>query len=421
MAYRLKKFSWQTIALVVAVLAIVVFFFIKSTQKPAATPSDTTSSAPTAVMAVEVTSPVVQSVELTLPASGVIAGKEVAQVGARVNGVAIEQILVAVGDFVQAGQPLALLDNSVAIQQSIASNAELAQATVALQKAEADLARVEPLMAIDAISRAQYDSYQVAKAQAEANVVSAQARLNSTQTSELYSQVLAPVSGVVSKKMADVGMLTTGAPLFEIVKDGVLEWQASISPLDAQQISVGQRANVFVGGEVVSGVVTKIAPVANNSRELTVHTMLDNNRLLHSGMYQTGEFLLAESIVPTLPQQAIISSDGFDYVWVVEPTETELYKAHREQVFLGERVGDVVAVPEFNPEALVVKQGGGFLKEGDLVNVVEPAPISESIPNQSIPSESILNEPILSQPMPNESLLSESAVATTSNTNTAKP
>lgn len=415
MAYRLKKFSWQTIALVVAVLAIVVFFFIKSTQKPATTPSDTTPSAPTAVMAVEVISPVVQPVELTLPASGVIAGKEVAQVGARVNGVAIEQILVAVGDFVQAGQPLALLDNSVAIQQSIASNAELAQATVALQKAEADLARVEPLMAIDAISRAQYDSYQVAKAQAEANVVSAQARLNSTQTSELYSQVLAPVSGVISKKMADVGMLTTGAPLFEIVKDGVLEWQASISPLDAQQISVGQRASVFVGGEVVSGVVTKIAPVANNSRELTVHTMLDNNRLLHSGMYQTGEFLLAESIVPTLPQQAIISSDGFDYVWVVEPTETALYKAHREQVFLGERVGDIVAVPEFNPEALVVKQGGGFLKEGDLVNVVEPELINEPIPNEPIPSEPIPSEPMLSEPM-----LSESAVATTS-TNTAKP
>lgn len=331
---------------------------------------------PQPVLAVEAIVPSIEQVESVVTASGNIVAKETAEVGAKLTGVAVGKVLVEVGDVVKAGQVLAYLDNSMALQSVEVAKAQLVSALANQEKASADLARIKPLIEIDAISRQQYDAYQTAKAQADASVLSAKAHLNNANIQNQNSAIIAPVSGLISHKTAQVGLIATGTPLFTIVKDGVLEWQANVSTKQAEQIHIGQLAQLQVGDEQIQAVVSKIAPIANNNKELTIHATLAPNPLLKSGMYQLGKFVLSTQALPALPARVVTINDGFSYVWVLRLQGDDKATAHRQKVEVLGRTKDKVAI-DIKPDVLVIKEGGNFLSEGDLVKVVNLADIKK--------------------------------------------
>lgn len=365
-----NRFSWQMMtAIGLALMAgLLLGRYVGLSAKP--TKDSPQANAPQAVMTVEAISPSLKTIDDSIDANGVIVAKDIAKVGARASGVAIEQLYVQEGDVVQVGQLLARLDDTVATNQGEAMAAELTQAQFAFAKAQADLARVEPLVAIDAISRQQYDGFVTAKEQAAAQVTALQARLDSAQTAQQNTQVRSPVAGVVSTRFAQVGELTTGAPLFEIVKDGVWQWQASVAPDLATQIAIGQPAELVIPNskKTVPAVVTRIAPTADANRHLNVFATLGDDSPLVGGMYVTGRFLFAQQSVVTVPYQAVTLSDGFGYVWVLTPENNGLYQANRRQVSASP-IGDSVVV-DLPLNTLLVKEGGNFLKDGDWVRVV---------------------------------------------------
>ena len=90
-------------------------------------------------------------------------------------------------------------------------------------------------------------------------------------------------------------------------------------------------------------------------------------------MYQTGEFLLGSTSAQTVPNSAIVSNDGYDYVMLVTNVNGQnIGRIKQQRVTLGERFGDNVALTEPLPaESRLVKQGGSFLNDGDLVRVVD--------------------------------------------------
>ena len=189
-------------------------------QSATANPKD--SSNQQAVLSVETVSPSQDSIGNTLSADGTINAKDVANVSAKVNGVAIERILVQEGDRVKAGQVLAIFDTDAMEQQVLQAEADVAEAEATLANATADAARVQPLIEIDAISRQEADRYRTSKLQAQAALQASKARLSTQRLSVNNANVVAPVSGVISEKMAEVGMVAGGEPLFTIIKGGVL-------------------------------------------------------------------------------------------------------------------------------------------------------------------------------------------------------
>ena len=178
-----------------------------------------------AVLSVETVMPSQDDIGNTLRADGTINAKDTANVSAKVNGVAIERILVEEGDHVNAGQVLAIFDTDAMEQQVLQAEADVAEAEATLANASADAARVLPLLDIDAISKQEADRYRTAKLQAQAALQASRARLNTQRLSVDNAKVVAPVSGVISEKMAEVGMVAGGEPLFTIIKGGVLEWR----------------------------------------------------------------------------------------------------------------------------------------------------------------------------------------------------
>ena len=333
-----------------------------------------------AVLSVETVLPSQDNIGNTLSADGTINAKDVANVSAKVNGVAIERILVEEGQRVKAGQILAVFDTDAMEQQVLQAEADVAEAEATLANATADAARVLPLIDIDAISKQEADRYRTSKLQAQASLQASKARLSTQRLSVNNANVVAPVSGVISEKMAEVGMVAGGDPLFTIIKGGILEWRADIDPKLIGEVNVGTPVQVSLpGGDSVMGEVSRIAPTADNNRQITIYASLAANAKVRAGMYQTGEFLLGSSSAQTVPNSAIVSNDGYDYVMLVTNISTKdgknghnIGRIKQQRVTLGERFGDSIMLTEPLPaESRLVKQGGSFLNNGDLVRVVD--------------------------------------------------
>lgn len=339
---------------------------------------DKAASDAQAVLSVETVMPSQDTIGNTLSADGTISAKDTANVSAKVNGVAVERVLVEEGDRVKAGQVLAVFDTDAMEQQVLQAEADVAEAEATLANASADAARVLPLIDIDAISRQEADRYRTSEVRARASLQAAKARLNSQRLTLDNAKVVAPVSGVISDKMVEVGMVAGGEPLFTIIKGGVLEWRADIDPKLVGEVTVGTPVRVSLpGGDSVMGKVSRIAPTADNNRQITIYASLAANAKVRAGMYQTGEFLLGSSNTQTIPNSAVVSNDGYDYVMMVTQIRTDhaaqkTGRIKQQRVSLGERLGDSVAVTEPLPsDSQIVKQGGSFLNDGDLVRIVD--------------------------------------------------
>ncbi len=337
-----------------------------------------------AVLTVEVIRPQVGKVPLKLSADGVIVAKNIASVSGKVSGVAINQVLVKEGDWVEQGQPLATFDHRRLQQNVIQAQAQLAQAQAGFNNAKATVERVMPLLKIDAISRQAVDGYITQAEQAKATLIATQAQLHSQQLILGDTKVIAPVSGIISEKKARVGELPQGA-LFNIIEGGVLEWQAQINPSKMNQIRVGTPVMLqSPNRQSLQGRVSSIDPVAGKNRQVQVRAILqpNPNAPIQAGMLLSGSFIFGEQSQLLVPVSAIIGDDGYNYLVTVNRIKKNakgitVGTVKRIKVQLGEQFGNVVAVrSKIHQGTAIVRQGGAFLSDGDTVRL---APLNQRI------------------------------------------
>lgn len=87
-------------------------------------------------------------------------------------------------------------------------------------------------------------------------------------------------------------------------------------------------------------------------------------------MFARGEFLLGETQGLTLPQESIVTRDGFNYVFKVGPNRS----VTQTKVTIGQRLGSRVEIlTGVTAEDLIAESGAGFLADGDLVTTVDPS------------------------------------------------
>lgn len=94
----------------------------------------------------------------------------------QVSGI-VTRRLFEEGTFVRQGQPLYQLDDAAYRATLENARASLLSAQASAAKANADLARYQPLVAADAISKQEYDAAVLAKRSAEASIKAAQAEI----------------------------------------------------------------------------------------------------------------------------------------------------------------------------------------------------------------------------------------------------
>jgi multidrug efflux system membrane fusion protein len=145
-----------------------------------------------------------RDVNVVLSAIGNIAASNTATVRVRVDG-ELKAIRFSEGQQVRAGAILAELDpRSYEIQLQQAQG-QLARDAAQLRNAQLDLERYKDLLAKDSIARQQVDSQDALVRQLQGTVQSDQAQVDSAKLSLSYTRVLAPISGKVGFKQADLG------------------------------------------------------------------------------------------------------------------------------------------------------------------------------------------------------------------------
>ena len=135
---------------------------------------------------------------------GQVYGKTDIPIRARIEGY-LEEIHFEEGRRVKKGELLYVIDSSPFQENVIAEQSKVAQAETYLIQAESDLARIEPLVELNAVSKRDLDNAKATRDAAKSGLKSAKANLKNSQINLGYANVYAPTDGVIGKTMARVG------------------------------------------------------------------------------------------------------------------------------------------------------------------------------------------------------------------------
>jgi RND family efflux transporter MFP subunit len=279
------------------------------------------SSEPAHFAAIEsVQARIVESTQVQIPvtvqAAGTLHAHQSSTLSAQVMG-RVQQVLVREGDFVRAGQTLAVLDDATlrsAYDQSDAtvkaqeeqqaaaeSNSELATSTLARYRQLQAQKSVSPQEMDEVTRRAEAAQAQLEAMRAETEAMKSQRRGAGVMLS--YSKIVAPFPGVITGRMVDPGALASpGAPLLQIDSSGPFELDASVAESAIASVHPGMRIAVSTDRSTAdsSGTVAEIVPAADpSSHSFLVKINLPPSKALRAGMYATAE-------IPTGMKQAII-------------------------------------------------------------------------------------------------------------------
>lgn len=340
---------------------------------------DAEAKAPRPALTVTITHPQSQCLAERLPVDGGITAWQEAVIASETNGLTLVEVLADVGDAVKKGQVLARFLKETPGSTLHQARAAVVEAQAAHAEAKANADRARALADTGAFSRQQIEQYGAAEKTARARLRSAEAALAARRNDFRQTELRAPDDGVISARHATMGSVPgSGTELFRLIRQGRLEWQPEVAADDLARVRVGQEAVLSLpGGERLEGLrVRAVSPAAAaESRMARVHVDLPKNPALRSGMYLGGEILFGKREGMTVPMEALVPRDGFNFVYRLNAEN----RIERIRVQAGRIDGNRIEISPVAGEAVlqagsrIVVKGAGLLADGDLVRV-ENAP-----------------------------------------------
>jgi len=251
--------------------------------------------------------------------TGTVKARVEVQVGAQVSGT-IKKLYADFESVVKEGDLIALIDPDTykakvgqAKANLLAAQARLAKSEVALVDQTRTLRRKEELVKTHAISQQDYDTAETnvdaARAQIDADkatVVQMEANLQEAELNLKYTQIVAPVNGVVTARNMDIGQTVTASfqtpVLFRIAEDlKVMQVYTSVDEADIGRVREGQTAIFTVPAFPDEFFTASVTQIRNDPQiqqnVVTYNVILDVNNddlKLRPGMTTTVRILLTE-------------------------------------------------------------------------------------------------------------------------------
>lgn len=305
---------------------------------------------------------------------GRVAATRISEVRARVSGILQERVFEQ-GALVKEGDVLYRIDPRLFKVRVSSAQATLRRAEATRDNAKVQLERQRMLRERNVASGIDYDTAAVNLAQAEADVALQQASLEEAKINLEYTEVRAPITGIIGGALVTEGALvtadgTSNLALIQQINPVYADFTQSAQDLLALRRAVtdGKLASpapgqasvelVFDGGDVYGGkgkLLFSSANVDSTTGQVTLRAEFPNpNGDLLPGMYvrvRIEQAVRQGSI--TIPQRSVLrTQDGKAQVYVVEADDT----AKLRDVQLGQALG----------QEWVVESG---LKEGEKVVV----------------------------------------------------
>ncbi len=292
---------------------------------------------------VRVTRAALRPMERTLHVVGTLAAQNEATVAAQVAG-QLEKNLVDLGDRVQAGQELALIDTTSYDALANASAANLTRANASAANAAQNLKRTQELQQEQIASTSDLDAAVADAARTRAEVKAAEANDAVTRLDVERSRVKAPFTGVVAERIASPGdYLAVGTPILRLVQTDPLRLRLEVPERDAVAVRVGQHVRIFIEGDTNSyrGQLSRIAPaIRTDNRMLPIEADVPNPGGLRAGLFVRAQIVITEpKETLSVPANAIVTFAGLEKVVLVKEG-----KASEQTVATGRRADGWVEI-----------------------------------------------------------------------------
>ena len=308
-----------------------------------------------------------------------------------------EELMVEEGDYVKEGQLLAKLDTSEVETQIL-------QTSVNIEKCKAALEIAENSLKEGIGSKVERDNARFALDAAEATLKIQQLQLKN-QT------IVAPISGIITKKNIQKGVLvSTGMPVFSIVDPESYVLPINVPEREISNISVNQEAEVIIDScpeDKFTAVISRINPSidpTSGTIKTTLHFVKGNSS--KDECIKDSAFARVKLVMETHPQALVIPKDavleegGKKYVYVAKTKEDlAIDKIKYEEIkskeiqFTAERVEVKVGLEDssyyeildgIDEHVLVITLGQMNLKPGSVIEIT-------SLENILNPSSNISN------------------------------
>jgi RND family efflux transporter MFP subunit len=326
-----------------------------------------------------------------LTASGYVVARRKAVVSAKIQG-RLAELRVEEGSRVQSGEIIARLESSD-------NEAQVLRAKAAVLRAEADLAEnqrqaqlADRLAKDNVLAKDQLDASLSRVRIAEAALKQAQAEVTLYEALFQNTVIRAPFTGVVVKKMAEVGesvapippgvnISTASGAIVALADLATLEVEADVSESNVAKLGPNQPAEVAVEAfpdRRYKAILRQIIPTADRTKA-TVQvkvTILDKDKDLKPEMSAKVTFLEAaqsrsdaapvvESPTVLIAKTAVLNRDGRSLVFEVRDG-----RARARAIVVGfERAGQVIVKEGLAGGETLVSNPPETLKDGDAVKV----------------------------------------------------
>ncbi len=313
---------------------------------------------------------------------GQTAGSREVEIRARVTGI-VDRRLYEEGSRVTKGTALFRLDPAPFAAAAAASEANVVTAEARLKQAERDYNRLKPLIEAKAVSQQEFDNAASGLDIARAALKAAQAQHNSSRIDLGYTDVRAPITGVVGRALKVEGSLANAQG------DSLLATMAQTDPIHVN-FSLSNADRNRVQAEVEAGTLKLpeggyVVKVKNAGGQMVKQSgkldFSDYKADANTGAYSSraelpnpkaelapGEFVrvvLTGAVRPgaiALPQRAVLDGPTGKYVYLVGKGQDGKPAAEMRPVV----PGDWVRLEGADPNGWIIKQG---LKAGDNVIV----------------------------------------------------
>lgn len=344
--------------------------------------------------------PIVQVVEIVptnVPMYAEIIGQldspQNVEIRARVEAF-VDKMLFTEGTEVKEGDQLFKLDDKPFLQRLAAANGSLAEAKAALNKYEKDVARLTPLADKKAVPQQDLDNAVAAVDVGKANVLSAEARVESANLDLGYCDIRAPVTGLIGAKQVSIG---------DLVGRGQATLLATISTLDpiwfycsVSEVSFLRTQTLAsrTGKELYDLPVTLLLSdgsvhpqkgkfvfidraVDIKTGTLRVRAEFPNPaKVLRPGMFariRVDGGVRPDSIL--VPGRAVAELQGKNFAWVIGPDQ----KASQRPIKVGDQIGECLLVTEgLKPGERIVVEGLQKVREGMPVQAMTATQLAEA-------------------------------------------
>ena len=345
----------------------------------------------------------------TLSLAGQFQPYQVVDVHPKVSGFMVK-INVDIGDRVRKGQTLAVLEVPELQAQLEGTKFDMQQATSDILRAQHEVKRAEAIHAAERLdyqrlldtskaqpglvaqqelddaqskdlsSASQVDAAKAAAEAAQQHAQSARANNERVQAMENYTNVVAPIEGVVVWRYADTGALIQSGtnsnqqdlPIVRLAQSDLLRLRMPLPEDDVQYVHVGDPMQIRIDAlnRSITGKVVRFTRNVNfETRTMETEVDVENRDLsITPGMYANTTLQLASANnVPTIPTEALEIRGDQQVVYVVDANS----RVHIRNVTVGLRGSKLTEIKSgLQPGERVIAAGQSKYSDGEQVSPV---------------------------------------------------